>query len=248
MQNLNREKIQQAFQKYTKAYNSENPKIKLKIDHTYRVATLAEKIALTVDDVDSDMAWVLGMLHDIGRFEQIKRYNTFSDADSIDHAELGADLLFKENLLSTFGVFSEEEKEIIEVSIRNHSRYRIQENLSESLQNYCHILRDADKIDIFRVNCETPLEDIYNVTTEELSYAEVSEAVKQCFHEKHAVLRKLKETAVDNLVAHICLIYELVYPISPEIAKEQGYIDKLLAFQSKNVETQKWFAYMRSVL
>ena len=33
---------------------------------------------------------------------------------------------------------------------------------------YCNILRDADKIDILRVNVETPLEDIYNVTTAEL--------------------------------------------------------------------------------
>ena len=171
----------QAFMEYTKAYDAENPKIKLKIDHTFQVAMLAEKIASTINDVDSDMAWLLGMLHDIGRFEQIKRYNTFSDADSIDHAELGADLLFKENLLSFFGLFSEEEREIMEISIRNHNRYRIQENLPESLQSYCHILRDADKVDIFRVNCEIPLEDIYNVTTEDLSYAEVSAAVKQCF-------------------------------------------------------------------
>jgi len=201
-----------------------------------------------VDEIDPDMAWTMGMLHDIGRFEQIRRYNTFSDADSVDHAQLGADLLFKENLLADFGEFEEAEKEILEVAIRNHSNYRIQLGLPETLQNYCHILRDADKIDIFRVNYETPLEDIYNVTTKDLKNAEVSSAVKQCFYEKHAVLRSLKETSIDNLVAHICMVYELVYPISVKIAKEQGYLNNLLQFESENPNTQEWFAYMREAI
>lgn len=248
MKNINRNKIKDMFREYTKNYNAEDSKIKLKIDHTYRVASLAEKIASAVEGVDPDMAWVIGMLHDIGRFEQIRRYNTFSDADSVDHAQLGADLLFKENLLSSFGEFTEEEKEIIEVSIRNHSNYRIQLGLSERMQAYCHVLRDADKIDIYRVNYETPLEDIYNVTTRELKQAAVSEEVKQCFIEEHAVLRALKKTAIDNLVAHICMVYELVYPVSIKIAKDQGYLDKLLRFQSENADTQKWFAYMRERL
>ena len=39
------------------------------------------------------------MLHDIGRFEQIKRYGTFNDSKSVDHGEFGADLLFKEQRL-----------------------------------------------------------------------------------------------------------------------------------------------------
>ncbi len=77
---------------------------------------------------------------------------------------------------------------------------------------YCNILRDADKIDIFRVNCDTPLEDIYNVSTAELKQAAVSDLVKKCFMEKHTVLRSLKHTPVDNLVGHVCLVFVLVYP------------------------------------
>lgn len=45
----------------------------MKIDHTYRVAALAERIAKMVTDIpiDRDLAWTMGMLHDIGRFEQV---------------------------------------------------------------------------------------------------------------------------------------------------------------------------------
>lgn len=266
---INKEYICSVFSDYVSAYNVEDPKIKLKIDHTYRVAALCEAIALNLCEtkvvplatesdgvaateliIDPDLSWLTGMLHDIGRFEQVRRFNTFSDALSVDHAEFGADLLFKEGLLSSFfpdpqKMLSQNELRILELSIRNHSRYRLQEGLSKAEEQYCHILRDADKVDIFRVNCDTPMEDIYNVSTKELKSAGVTEEVKQCFKNRTAVLRPLKKTPVDHLVGHICLIFELQYPISRKIALEQGYWNKLLSFQSDNPETQAWFEYMR---
>ena len=242
---MNRTRIKQTFAEYTSKYNASDPKIKLKIDHTYRVAALAERIAKTVTDVsiDTDLAWAMGMLHDIGRFEQVKRYGTFVDSESVDHAALGISILFDEGLLDYFGDFSEKERELI--SIANHNKFRISEGMDDLTTAYCNILRDADKIDILRVNCDTPLEDIYNVTTEELKKAAVSEEVKKGFVERHTVLRSLKHTPVDNLVGHICLVFELVYPVSTQIAKEQGYVDKLLQFDSDNPDTNAWIAYMR---
>ena len=41
-----------------------------------------------------DIAWLTGLLHDVGRFEQQRVYGTFTDADSIDHAKYGARILF----------------------------------------------------------------------------------------------------------------------------------------------------------
>ena len=244
---MNRTRIKQTFAEYTSKYNASDPKIKLKIDHTYRVAALAERIAKTVTDVsiDTDLAWAMGMLHDIGRFEQVKRYGTFVDSESVDHAALGISILFDEGLLDSFGDFSEKERELIRISIANHNKFRIPEGMDDLTTAYCNILRDADKIDILRVNCDTPLEDIYNVTTEELKKAAVSEEVKKGFVERHTVLRSLKHTPVDNLVGHICLVFELVYPVSTQIAKEQGYVDKLLQFTSDNPDTNAWIAYMR---
>ena len=67
---INREHIKNTFQEYTDRYDSTDPKIKLKIDHTYRVADLCERIAKSLDllQEDIDLAWLSGMLHDIGRF------------------------------------------------------------------------------------------------------------------------------------------------------------------------------------
>ena len=71
---INRDNIKNTFAEYTDKYNSEDPKIKLKIDHTYRVADLCEKIAQTIDtDTNKcDIAWIKRMHHDEGRYDQIK--------------------------------------------------------------------------------------------------------------------------------------------------------------------------------
>lgn len=42
---LDRPHARQAFAEYTSHYNAADPKVKLKIDHTYRVAALCERIA-----------------------------------------------------------------------------------------------------------------------------------------------------------------------------------------------------------
>ena len=242
---MNRKKVIEAFQNYVAAYNPSDPKIRLKIDHTYRVAALCGKIAASVG-ADEDLAWLCGMLHDIGRFEQVKRYNTFVDAQSVDHAGLSRTLLFTDGQLESFVPdLSTWERNLLEKAVANHSLYRLPADLTDEELTTCRILRDADKIDIFRVNCDTPPEEIYNVTTEELVTSAVTESVKECFLRHTAVQRDLRKTAVDFLVGHICLVFELVYPVSRQIAKEQGYVEKLLSFQSRNEETASWFAYMQ---
>lgn len=245
---IDREHVKKVFKTYTDAYDVSDEKIRLKIGHTYRVADLCEQIARAekLKEADVDLAWLLGMLHDVGRFEQLRRYGTFIDAESIDHAALGADILFgEENAIRTY-ISEETEDEVIETAIRVHSAYRIPENLPERTAMLCHILRDADKIDILRVNVDVPLEEIYNTTTEELRNACVTQAVMDSFYEHHATLRSIKRTPVDHVVGHISLVFELVFDESVCIVKRQGYLDKLLCFESRNPRTNEQFAELRA--
>ena len=85
-----------------------------------------------------------------------------------------------EGLIRTY-VDDAAEDEVIETAIRVHSAYRIPEGLAPRTEKLCHILRDADKIDILRVNVDVPLEEIYNTTTEELRNAAVTPAVMDSF-------------------------------------------------------------------
>ena len=244
---IDRRGVERAFLAYAAEYDVSDPKIQLKIAHTARVARLCERIAASAGVKEPALAWLSGMLHDIGRFEQVRRYHTFSDARSVNHALLGAELLFAEGLLPRFapGLTPEQER-ILEAAVRHHSAYRLPEGLSPEEGAYCRILRDADKLDIFRVNCETPLEAIYSVTEEEMRSSAVSPAVKACFKNRTAVLTGLKKTAADFMVGHICLVFELEYPLSRQLAREQGYVDRMLDFRSENPETAGWFQYMRA--
>ena len=192
------------------------------------------------------MCWLCGMLHDIGRFEQVRRYHTFVDADSVDHASLSCEILFEEGLITAFAPDLDAESiRLVKTAIQCHSLYRLPASLTDDEVMYCNVLRDADKIDIFRVNCDTPPEEIYNVTSEDLRNAGVTPEVKDCFLKHTAVRRDLRKTSIDYLVGHICLVFELVYPLSREIAREQGYVERMLSFRSNNPETEDWFETMR---
>ena len=247
---IERERIREVFENYTSAYDVSDEKIKLKIHHTYRVANLCEQIAKSenIDDSEVEMAWLLGMPHDIGRFEQLRQYGTFSDADSVDHAALGADILFGKNGQAMIRDFVSDDAEdaLIETAVRVHNAYRIPVDLDKRTERFCHILRDADKIDILKVNVEEPLDKIYNTTIEKLQSSAVTEEVMQSFFEHHAVLKSLKKTPVDHVVGHCSLVFELVFPESLCIVKEQGYLEKLLHFETKNPKTKEQFALLRA--
>lgn len=278
---INREHIKKTFQEYTDRYDSANPKIKLKIDHTYRVANLCEQIAqsLELSAAEVDLAWLSGMLHDVGRFEQLRRYNTFSDAQSIDHARFAVELLYDEGLIADYvpeisttelvadartwrsmGGANESPTaqsedmplsdilQTLRIAIGEHSAYRIQKGLDERTRMFCQILRDADKIDIFRVICDTPMEEVYGFQTKDILRSAITPEVMQAFYEHHAVLRKLKKCPADYIVAHGSLTFELVYPESLRIAKEQGYLKQMMSFQSENPDTAEIFEDLRKDL
>lgn len=264
---VNKEQTKQRFADYVKNYNINDPKVSLKVAHTYRVADLCQKIAESqnMSKEDVDIAWLSGMLHDVGRFEQVRRFGTFIDSQSVDHAKLGCDILYGTNHTRIWGdevddsfhfergilrefVDDTTEDKLLYRAILNHNAYRIEEGLDERYQTFCHILRDADKVDILRVNIETPLEDIYNCTTEELKSTAVTEEVMECFREGHTVLRSKKKVPVDNVVGHISLTYELVYPKSLELMAEQGYLEKLMHFESDNEKARAQFVEIQNVM
>lgn len=246
---IDRQKVLQVFAAYVENYNSQDEKVRLKIEHTYRVSELCERIAgsLNMKKEEVDLAWLLGILHDVGRFEQLRNYGTFVDALSIDHARYGAEILFEQGKIRDY-IEESTEDELLRTAVAYHSAYRLPEGLDERTKMFCQILRDGDKIDILKVNVDFPLEEIYNVTTEELRSCQVSDAVMEAFKEGHAVLRNLKKTPVDNVVGHISLVYELVYPRSLELVKEQGYIKKLMDFKSDDQETEKQFEEIRKTM
>ena len=133
-------------------------------------------------------------------------------------------------------------------AIRYHSVYRVPGELNERDRMFADLLRDADKIDILRVNYEVGVEKIYNVSTKEVRSCTVTDEVMEEFSKKQAVLRQYKKTPIDHVVGHISLVFELVYPISLELVLSQGYLNRLLDYPTENETTMEQFVRIREIM
>lgn len=246
---MDRQRALDAFLAYVKAYDPENPRIALKVDHTLRVAALCERIAqeLSLEQDDADLAWLLGLLHDIGRFEQVRRYDTFNDAISVSHAALGVEVLFDEpapnagtKLIRAF-IPDNSVDQLLRTAIGTHSAYRLPENLNDRMLMFCNILRDADKIDILKVNCICPIQDIYNVTEQDMVDSPISPECVKLFYEHRCLPRGTRHFPADVMLGHICFAWELVFDQSLQITREQGHLRQMLNRTWTNPETQNAF-------
>ena len=229
-----REALKSVFLNYAERYDTKNGMIRHKIEHTFRVAALSERYAdaLGMGSEDVAWAWFFGLLHDIGRFEQVRRFGTFVDSQSVDHAELGADILFRDGLIESFSV--EEPAQtwmaMAEQVIRLHNKLALPEALDERTRRFAEILRDADKTDIFRVIADIPFEA--RIGSSKASFAEAGEAnpeVMACVAEHRCVPRQLRHSRFDGLIAHGCMAFELVFDVSRRTVKEEGWLRKLLS-------------------
>lgn len=88
------------------------------------------------------------MLHDIGRYEQLKVYGTFSDAKSIDHAELSYQIVKMHEWLADI---NQDDKDIVLNTVRFHNKRDLPVGLNDDCLLVSKALRDADKIDILKV-------------------------------------------------------------------------------------------------
>lgn len=244
---IDRRRAREAFDSYVAAYDATNPRIALKVEHTLRVAELCERIAREAGftPAGTDLAWLCGLLHDIGRFEQLQRWDTFSDAASTSHAALGVEVLFGNegdtgvadddgSAAGTIGIIhrfidpNDELEEVIRAAVGFHSDYRLPEDLNVRTHAICDVVRDADKLDILRVASTDTVETVLNATEDELLASAVSPAIEDAFFEHHTAHYSERVTPVDYLVNLACFAFELVYPASLEIADEQEYIYRAL--------------------
>ena len=234
---IDRTRAARAFKTYTDAYDATNPRIALKIEHTYHVAEACDAVAREQNwsTEDIDLAWLCGLLHDMGRFEQLRRWDTFKDAESMSHAALGVEVLFGENPADAPATTSirdfietDEYDELIHASIAYHSDFRLPEELDERTRRFCDIVRDGDKVDIMRTIADSTVDTILKVDEKTFLASHFSSPTLAAFDERRCVSRDEREEPADFLVGLICFMFELVYPASRALAREQGDIYRLL--------------------
>ena len=232
-------KAKQEFKRYVENYNPEDEKIKIKITHIERVAGISKKIAqnLKLSEEEIQLAELIGLLHDIGRFEQIRLYNTFNDKDSINHGEFAVKILFEDGLIRKF-IETDKYDKIIKLAIVNHNRTYIEEGLTERELLHAKIIRDADKTDIYSVLISENKKTIWG--KEDLSKEKISDEIYREYIEERRINYKERKTCADTLVCHFNYVFDLNFESTKQIIKENEYIDKLYErFIFKDEETMK---------
>ena len=198
------------------------PEINYKYYHSFRVmdnmAVIAKSMNLTMCDVK--LAKCIGLLHDIGRFEQYKQFQSFDDIN-IDHGDYGEEVLRKGNFLKDFDI-SKEDYEVVYKAIRNHNKYKIEEGLTKRELLFAKMIRDADKLDIvFAIGNA----DIKSVIREDDT--KVRDRVKKQFFDNKQVIINGKETKNEELVVMFSFIYDFNYGVSLIILKNKEYYQKI---------------------
>ena len=112
------------FKNYVENFDIKNNDIKAKYNHSLRVMKLNEEYAkrLNFSKEDIEIAKIIGLLHDYGRFIQIKKYHTMQDK-KIDHADYGVKLLFEDKEIEKFNI-PKNYYDIIEFAIKNHNKLK----------------------------------------------------------------------------------------------------------------------------
>jgi HD superfamily phosphohydrolase YqeK len=226
------EQFKNWFLEYTDRYLFTDPTnreaYELKIAHSFRVRDncSAIGISLNLNEEEIAIAETIGILHDIGRFEQFRRYHTFSDPKSENHAELGAAVLRDADVLSCL---EEDVQELILKAVSYHNRLKLPEGESRRVTLFCKLVRDADKIDIMGI-----VSDYYE-SNKKIDFIELNlsdepvyshEILNDLFRNGLGDMNKIK-TLNDFKLLQLGWAYDLNFPLTAKIIKEKHYLEKI---------------------
>jgi putative nucleotidyltransferase with HDIG domain len=226
------------FDSYTSRFFGDdecvNAHLRMKQEHTGRtckeILVLAEQLAL--DDHQKQIAEMVALFHDVGRFPQFAEYRTFNDTRSIDHSHLGVEILRREGLLD---VLRREERQWVETAIEHHGRKSLPPNLNGQALLFSKLIRDVDKLDIYRIvirlyrqyradpagfpwELELPDEPRYS--------ADVFDAVMHGKLIEHAMMQTLN----DMMLCKLSWVYDMNFAASLAKLREQGSLEQILSF------------------
>ena len=243
------EKFERWFSDYVATFYGDddyvNANIKLKEDHSRRVCEEMDYLAeqLDLDANQRRIAQVIALLHDIGRFEQFTRYRTYHDPRSVDHSKLALEVLDSENVLRDV---EESEKSLIKKAIEYHGAKQLPENLNGQCRLFSQLIRDADKLDIYKVVIDYYTEHRRNPEgfrlemelPDEPGYS--AEVVKAVLDGRRLDYSRLR-TWNDMKLMQLGWIYDVNFAAALRRIKQRKYLERITEFlpQTDDIEQAK---------
>lgn len=234
--------IEEEFKKYVSKFDLNDDSISRKYYHSLRVMNKARKIAESIELSEEyiNIATIVGLLHDYGRFEQWKRYHTFADGKSIDHGDLGVKILFDEKEIEKYDI-KKENYRIIYNAIKYHNKLEIPEDLTKEEKIICKIIRDADKLDIYELLLDGKIVFIDDNNS-------INSEVEKQFFENSSINKKIVKNESNRILLRLAMMYDINFKWSIEYIKNNNIIDRMLEMIEDKKKYEKYFAYMKKYL
>jgi len=222
------------FEDYIRQFYSDDPIVQenmdLKAEHSRRVCEAIMDIggSLDVSREDLCIAEASGLLHDIGRFEQYRRYRTFADYKSEDHAVLGVKVIKTNRVLDSLDLAT---AHIILRVVEYHNRAALPVGEEERCLFFLKLLRDADKADIWRVvteyyrHAETNRNRSIELDLPDLD--RVSTPVYEALMSGESVRMDDLQTLHDFKLLQIGWIYDVNFCRTFQIVQEKRYLETI---------------------
>lgn len=202
----------------------------LKIEHTSQVRTYMERLtaSLEMGPEERALAAAIAICHDVGRFPQYRRYGTFNDVTSINHATLAVQTLRAEEVLDCL---VPEERHVLFSAVALHNLFTLPANLDPDVRRFSLLIRDADKLDIWRVlieNCAFEPEKRASAVLLELPDTGLcSPCALEEVRAGRMPNRDLLATVDDLKLLQLSWAYDLNFAESFIIMAERGYLETL---------------------
>ena len=221
-------RAKEVFEQYLDGYDRENDKVRLKIIHTYGVVDQSTELAkrMKLSEEDTDLARIIALLHDIGRFEQLKRFDSFLP-DTMDHAAYGVHVLFDEGMIRRF-VPEDRWDDVIRTAIARHSDFVLSGIRDEQTMLHAKLIRDADKLDNCRVKLEDALETFVGAPAEVIGEQEISPKVREDALSGRSIFSADRVTLMDYWVSYVAYFYDLNFRESLDIVEENDFVRRII--------------------
>ncbi len=229
-----------------------NTDIKLKDDHTRRM--LADTPIITkqlgFSDEQAMLAEAISLLHDTGRFEQYRKYKTYSDVGTEDHSSMGLKILAERKVLAAL---DEKDQTIIKTAIKLHSVKDLPKNLDKDVEPFAKLIRDIDKLDIYNVMlCN--VDDLR--ANPEKCFAifgypatdKCSEQILQAVLVGRTIAYSEFKTLNDMIFGLLGWIYDINFVPTLKEIKKRGLAEKLISYLPKTEDVQKVCRHILDVL
>ena len=220
------------FEQYVKKYDMNNNNIKSKYFHSLKVMEISSDIATTIGiftDEEVAVCELIALFHEIANFDDAPNYSIEKE-DIEDYALKSAEVLFSKGIMRKIDEDTKYD-EVIKLAIYACNKDGLPNNINPKVGAFCKILRDAHKIDSFRMSLNYPIIDT-------LIEKFPSNLVYDKFKKFGVIDKKMSENNADDVLVLLSSVFGLNYRYSYAILKRNDYVDKIIAtlsFKDKNV-------------